>query len=405
MVINEPTAKVENFQSLNNIASADEVGINGLVVAKNIDITRANRIVRRDGYVKKIDGQIIAMSGDKNIVLFIADNSLMRLNDDLVSATVMVTGVGNSPVLSVCYAHNKLYWSNNEQIGSIRQNEDISCPVGISIPTAPIILAVEGGNMPKGDYISAYTYFTDGGEEGPASSISVIRNAELGLKFLNLDSPINCNNITHIGIYLTQKNGEVLYRAKVIPVGSGDYSYLNNTSELNFQLRSQYLANLPAGHFLRYFRGRLLVAKDNYLFYSEAYNLELYNPLGNFVAFNFRITNVGVSRNGVFVTTLDETVFLAGHDPAKWEYIVVAKYGAIEGTMNAVDGELIGAEGVPNNTEVLCWATRNGLVIGLDDGSIINLTAKYFHFDGNAKKGTLVLRRQNGQNHIITITS
>jgi len=67
--------------------------------------------------------------------------------------------------------------------------------------------------------------------------------------------------------------------------------------------------------------------------------------------------------------------------------------------------ELIGIEGIPGNTKVNYWATKKGLVIGMDDGTLRNLTAKYFHFDTDANKGTSVLRSENGQNHIITITN
>ena len=396
--------KIDQFGSLDNQNSDYEVGLSGLSTAQNIDITRSHRLTRRKGYIKKLDSPIVAMACAHDTVLFVANNTLMRLSEDLVSSDVIASDLGDSQILTACYALNKIYWSNNKQNGILKNNADSSITMGIPIPPAPVVIEQNTGLMPKGDYICAYTYITTEGE-GVASNITVIRDAEFGLKFSNLASPLDRDDVTHIVIYLTQKNGEVLYRVTASPISNNSYIYFNNTSELKFQLRTQYLANLPTGHFIQYFRGRLLIAKNNILFYSEPYNIGLYNPLANFVAFESRITNLGIVRNGVFVTTSTETIFLSGHDPAKWDYVEVAKYGAIENTIGAIDGELVGAEGISNNTQVLYWATKNGFMVGMDDGSIMNLTAKYFHFNSDSKKGTSVLRQENGQDHIITITN
>lgn len=398
MASEELTAKQPVFAGINNVDIEEEIGSAYLLTADNVDITRQSRIVRRQGYTQIFSGSVAAAWGNGSHFLFISGGVLRRLNADYTTTGIVDVNPSVN-VLEAIELFGGIYWTNTSEIGVIRNNINysISPPAPVSLPN----ITTSVGDLPRGNYLVAITFINTIGEEGPASRVEILPDITEGsIVFSNFTIPLG---VEKIAIYLSKTNGEILYRALVINIDNlTTVTYSNNTSELKYPLRTQYLSLLPAGHLIEYFRGHLLVAKENILYFSESYNVSLYNPTGGFVPFQNKITNVKTVREGVFVATENEVIFLAGTNPSEWSYTRVSPFGVAIGTMLFAPGELLG-ESFIGNDRVVIWPTIAGLFAGTDTGSIVNLTSQIFHFPPSTY-GSSLLRSKNGQNHFVIIT-
>ena len=323
---------------------------------------------------------------------------LKRLVNASGTTENLKSDVAPSDILTAVTVGDKIYWSTGIETGVIDGSQ--SRILGFPQPPAPILSATSG-SLPAGHYLAACTYMRDG-QEGPASAVRRFEFLEdgNGLVFSGF-VPVSSQDIDSVAIYISRPSGDILYRGIISPISNNSVVYANDATELKYTLRTQYLVSMPAGHLFSYFRGHLLAAKDNILYYSEPHNLELYHEFKGFVPFQSKITNIGPVRNGVFVTLENQTIFLSGVSPVEWEYIEVSEYGAPQNSLLLVNGDFIGAEGISGGNVVVI-PSDGGLLIGTNEGVIFNATPRQFHFSKGAW-GSSVVKTDAGQHHILTI--
>lgn len=182
----------------------------------------------------------------------------------------------------------------------------------------------------------------------------------------------------------------------------GDRTYYTNGHELGYILNgthNDWLAgtyvgpethrqfNGPlAGHHLTEFFGRMIISNENALYWSEPYNFGLFNLAASFVQFYTKIIMLKSIDAGLFVSTEKNTYFLTGPDPAKWTKRHVANYPVIEHTcaidyFNAVD------LGFDQPGRCAVWASPEGAIMGLPDGSVVNLNKRKIIYPEAARTG------------------
>ncbi len=168
-----------------------------------------------------------------------------------------------------------------------------------------------------------------------------------------------------------------------------------------FPLTTQFLSPPPAGDFIGYWKGWMLVAKDNVLYPSEPYAPELFD-LRKAVRFLDRITMVAPLNNktdSCWIGTGSQVIWLGGDVPDKWVYNPVADYGVIPGTLAYADGELL-AEASRGNT-VAMFATTRGLCVAHSDGAFRNLTEDRYAYP-SMDRGASIVRRHRGIAQFLT---
>lgn len=381
---------ITEFSGLNNIDDQEEIGITNFLTAENVDVTRQKRVVRRNGYSRVFSGNISAISADKEYCLFISDGELKQLNSNYTSTTI--TTVSPSKILDTFKIKDAIYWTNGIEIGYVSNyiNYPIAPPTPLDFP----VITETSGNLLSGYYLVAYTYLNEAGVEGAASYIKKIEISG-GIAFSDIVLP---DGVSQLVIYVSNLNSETLYRALITNESS---VYLRDVVNLKHQLRTQYLSPMPAGHLMDYFRGRLLVAAGEYLYFSEAYNFGIHSPLKNFIHLNSKVTNICSVEGGVYVSTENGVGFLSGVNPMQWNYLSASLYGVANGLMTSIPGEMLG-EGFANKDKVCVWPSEIGLFVGDDLGSAVNLTNRRFHFP-SMKNGSSAVRIQSGQQHLIFI--
>lgn len=388
-----PPIKIEAFQGLDNINSdIENPNNNTLSIAENVDVTRQNHLVNRNGYVKKYSGSIDSASINDIGILFIENFTLKLLSEDLATAKNIDT-VSSSSTLKSIAANGVMYWSNNVEIGKIKA--ETNYPIAPQTPTNLPVITETVGDLSPGEYLITFTFEDELGVEGGSSRTQRITINSGGFTLSDIDIPTGLKLI----LYLSRPNGSTLFKALTIE-SSQTLAYRNNSLKLKYQLRNQYLLPMPHGHLMAFYRGHLLVASGETLYFSEPYNLGTYNPLKNFFTFSHKITNVAPVTSGVYISTEKEVIYMAGLSPTEWEYLEAIKYGVGVGLMTQIRGEYLKGNFAVNLMVV--FPTEKGLFACDNSGVCYNLTLNSFYFP-DFTQGTMLFREQNKQNHLLLI--
>jgi hypothetical protein len=140
----------------------------------------------------------------------------------------------------------------------------------------------------------------------------------------------------------------------------------------------------PVGTHIAWFAGRMLIAEDNVLWISEPFAYGKFNQAKGFVLFGSTIRIVKPVQTGVFVSDANKTWFLEGTDPAQWVQKKVTDFPGHEWS-DAIghleSGELRGSA---------VWSSDHGLIVGLLDGTILNVTEEKLIYPAGSVGASLI---------------
>jgi len=100
---------------------------------------------------------------------------------------------------------------------------------------------------------------------------------------------------------------------------------------------------------------------------------------------------IAAVQTGAFISTTKAVYFVSGTEPKKWEMKKVLEYPALEYGRNqgGINPSHLGFE--TKQLSVL-FATANGPVVGLPDGTAVNLVDKNIHFpDCGQRTGAIMV--------------
>ena len=145
---------------------------------------------------------------------------------------------------------------------------------------------------------------------------------------------------------------------------------------------------MPVGICLDILAGRMLVAVGPELFFSEYGLLNLTDELKNRVRFESSITMVCSVQTGVYVSDETSLYFLEGLNPNTWTLLKVLDYPAYGKNQDLVDPSF---HGLKSTRLSGLFATAQGQVIGLPDGSVYNLINKNVALPANCGNGAILV--------------
>jgi len=128
----------------------------------------------------------------------------------------------------------------------------------------------------------------------------------------------------------------------------------------------------PLGSKLVLHSSRIYVVVDNILWYSEPLAYGWFDLASNFIPFRSNIRMIRAVKDGIFVGTETEVVFLGGTDPREFYYLVVSTSVVVDGT----DVKVLGTDvGNGEQADVMAlWTAQDGIYLGGISGKVINLT-------------------------------
>jgi hypothetical protein len=128
----------------------------------------------------------------------------------------------------------------------------------------------------------------------------------------------------------------------------------------------------PIGHLVAFYNGRIYVAVDNIIWYSEPFGYGWFDMARNFIPMASRIRMIAPVADGLYVSDDEGTWFLHGATPKEFARRQVQTAPAIEGTDVRCDGHKIHALQVSGPVQI--WASTDGIIVGANGGQTINIT-------------------------------
>jgi len=398
--------KFREFTGLRNDRPLERLGPTDLSVAENIDIDNSGAIALRDGFTAVptvpaapthsawADGAELYSDGQPGAAFYVQGTVLYRLNADLTGTAIMSGLTADMPMFYKKVL-DRIYFTNGKESG-IYENGSVRS-WGLSVPYPPGVTEIAGGGMLAGSYQIATTFVRSDGQESGATLAERIDIATDGAG-LELGLPKSIDpDVVSKNVYLSTRNGDVLFLAMTVPNATLSASYMNDTSELNLPLLTQFMGPPPAGQVIGFYRNVLYVASGDVVYPSEEYNYELFD-LRKFIPFDGRITMFatldGIADGGIFVGTDRSCGILVGKGMSQFEYVPKVDYGAIEGSMVMVDGSLYGDNS--NGARLLpVWLTSRGICVGLPSLEIKNLTRTVYSIPAAGRGASLFVPGPN----------
>lgn len=156
----------------------------------------------------------------------------------------------------------------------------------------------------------------------------------------------------------------------------------------------------PVGHLVMYHYGRIFVAVDNIVYYSNPFALSMFPLASNFLAFSGRVTMLRpvhgkdvYGTDGFYVGVHGSGVFYigGGEEPKKYMQQIISTSDVIEGTDVNVGSVYVG-KGEHGLSAI--WTATDGIWVGQHSGKAENVTRDAIEFP-KFSRGTGVFFNRN----------
>ena len=399
------------FRGVNNIDARNssvfqlplspEVPSPFLRAAINVDLDREGWPRKRQGRTKVMeltDGH--SGFAFQDVVYFVNGTDLIAVEKkDWANPVTLYQGLVPGARVSFCEVGGQIFWCNGAQRGRIVGTQAFEW--GMSRPRITSLGQTTGPLRP-GRYMVAVTAETEDDQESGAFNASDI-NVTQGAIVVNI-APCS---YPFINIYVSDPDGSSLFWARRVPTDQFPV-IVNETSVSTDLLDSIAYGPTPLGHIVREFRGRLLVALGNVLYFSSPISPHLFRLGTDFQMFDSRILMLEPLTEGFYIATETVTYWVEGAEPAEWRPRVVDKRKVAEGPGLRLSGrkvEGLNAETVYRRVqqpaaEVVIWMTQDGPAFGMSSGQVQLL------FDGvvameQAERAALGFREIGGLRQVL----
>jgi hypothetical protein len=384
----------EAAERLQALPSRDDPLVD-LADAVNVDIDDTGRISRRGGQTMLIPGSAHSLWADGEHCLFVQDGTMYRLDRDMVPAAVAL-GLDELPMAYVGVG-NRVYHSNGN-VSAVYENGYVRS-WGIDLKATGVSASATTGTLPAGAYLFAMTLLREDGQEsgtGLAGRIDLPNNA--GVEF-GWEVPRDPSLVRAV-LYLTEADGETLFKAMEADVTLGRAIYTGGPRAL--PLATQWLDKPPSGQALALFKGRIYIASGEILFATTALSYE-HCDLRDYRAIDgSRILLLAPVEGGLFVGTEQAIWFLGGASFADNALVRKLDGPPIPGTLVSGDlGDILGNEQMAGQRAVM-FTTSQGVVLGLPDGSLMNLTVDTYRLP-KATVGAAMLRTGRMHQYLLSL--
>ena len=358
--------------------------------ALNVNIDRGGNFARRDGFALALAGTDLHSLHAHNGNAYVCQANVLCLYTAPSTLAPVLTLPSAQPV-QFHSSELGLYFCQNDCVGVIDQfgARFIGVPDGNYVGC----VSSDVGGLEAGRYGVAFSYCFDvpgrANEEGALGPIAFLGVAEGG--GIRMNFPSAPADATHVRIYRTEANGESLHLVSDIPIALS--TYLIGRSRLGRNPTTRGTRRIRGGHAIRYWRGRLLVARDNVLGFSMPMYVGLEDVRAGFVQFPARITFIEGVEGGVFVGQPGGVIFLSGGRPDEWVLRQVSAVAPVPGSSAYIDAYQIDSD-MQLNGKVAVWLSASGYAVGTADGAVIYPQGKRINVPAVTAGQTCVLDRR-----------
>lgn len=361
----------------------------------NADIDRAGNLSRRSGYTIVLPGMGNDFSGIAAFAgrIYVGRGATLCTLDPKTNALSDIAHLG-SGLLDFSQYAGSLYVTSRQHIRRISRDGTVH-DVGVRAGSLPDMSTHDLGQFTPGRYVVAIGLVAPDGEESQAYMLGGI-NLERGMRLSNL--PVMMGYSWRL--YMTAPDGDVLYLTEEFPALMGEHVVNGRPDGMQCQTRN--LQPMVPGDFVRGFAGRLFVAREDVLWYSEPMRPHLMAGRSNFIMFQGRIRFFEVLEGGAYVADDEGVHWLAGDDPTKWVKKTASPVLGIRRSSVLVKGHVLPERPTPDECAV--WLSAEGYFMGTPSGSVTSLQPGRIRVDP-ASEGRSVLLTRDGITQVITLTA
>jgi len=357
---------METFKGINNVLPADKSLDGYLKELVNLDIDKSNNLTKRQGFTLEDTAVYHSLWSDGIHMFAVKDGDLVEIKADS-SSTLLVSSIGDSPV-TFDFIDGDYYYTSRFRSGKIKDGSATNW--GITPPNLQLSLTQTIGTLSKGFYQVTYTYSTlDGRESGSniATVIEVVDNS--GILVEDIQASTN-SEVTTINIYITQTNGNDFYR--VGEIANGTTSTTVSSMFGDRPLSTFNLYDAPRGSIVKWAHGRMYVAQDNIVWWSEPYQYDLFNLKESYWYFDGEVTALCPTPDGLWVSS-DKIYYVSGKDPSNARLTEKELAQVVRGSDVKFSGAYIFIENTPLGYKWLVTTDR-GMFVLFNDGVILNIS-------------------------------
>lgn len=357
---------MDNVSSPHALPRDQRGNVRAVALAADCSITREGFVGHRPSFTRATVARAHSFYSGRGATYCVSGGQLQR-----------VDGAGNmTPVFTLLrderltYAHlnGELIFAGPSQIRALGASGVRE--LAPATPSSPAVQVQAGGGLFGGRYGFAITTVDASGFESALSAVTFATLPEGGGAILS-GLPAGAR------VYRTQHDGDILYRCASGVSGS----VLIGAGEIGKAADTQHLDPMPAGEFVRAWRGRLLVASGRHLYASEPMRYGLHSRRHGFITLPTRIRWIEPVEGGIFVGQVDGVRFLRG---TAWGELAVEVTGAAPPLSRAsirVEPALLAFDEQPNG-ECAVWLSPRGFVIGLPSGQVVEPQAQRIRLAG-----------------------
>lgn len=399
--------QINRFTGINNRAKEAGLAPGVLREAVNVDLDNAGKIATRRGYTDPLVPCRFGHSlwadheGLFPFGLYVDGGELRALNPDL-SHHLLRDNLAQGMDVSAARINDSVFWSNSIDCGMVT-------PMGDNVAWAceqpsgqPMLLPADGA-LGAGLVQVAVT-FADimGRESGAVLAADITLPADQqGVRVINIPQPTDPVATPWVRLYVTAGDDPALYLAETLRVGTTS-TILSQRPEGRL-LATQFLQPMPAGHLVRYWNGRQLVARGRHVLWSPALRYGMTHIGHMHVGFRDTLTlmePVEGDGAGVFVSDGSRILFLSGADPAQWVPRPVSAYGAVRGSAMQTPAS---AWGIQSKRWLPAWLGTDGLfTVGMPGGTVATFKQDEF-VAGVGDRAASLFREADGMMQFISV--
>lgn len=367
--------------------------------AVNVDIGRAGRVRRRDGYTRRVAVpglHSIYYAAQRGWTLVARDSTLFRLDTATLAMTPLMALNSPDPLWYTEYNGN-LYFTNRATMGWVPSNSSTARLVGVQTPSAPTIAPDPAGGLLRGTYGVVITLVDERGEESGACKLQTITLPNGGgIRLTGLPQRLGST----VFIYVTGADDDQLRLVATPPAVFPSYLIAEPVAH-GGMCGTRGLVPLPPGEFVCWHNGRLFTAGNGAVRFSEAMRPHLHDPAHNVIPFSGAVSFMESVGDGIYVGDARGVWFLSGTDPTKFEQSRVSSYRAVARSSVMVPPQHFPPKQVPVDSPVAVWLSTSGYVVGMPGGTTVELQPDRIRVpDGLAGRTAFLLR--GGRKQVVT---
>lgn len=376
-----PLAAYREFAGIRNTIPVERLDPKDLDDAVNVDIDDTGRASLRPGRTVNVAGaahSVWSPPDGSEPCLFVQSGALKRLASNLTTVSTLASGLSERRMRYV-KVNDRVYHTNGAATGVMDLATGRVRAWGMAIPALPTI-GVTIGSLAEGTYLYTMTTLTDGRESGANLARRVMLQDGAGITFTwgDVDGE-------DVAIYVTEPNGETLYRAAVVPASDGSYTWTGGV--LALPLTTQFLDPPPPGQAITAGNGVILIGQGPNVFATKPLAYELCDFRDYLAIDGSEVTFLAMLEDGCFAGTQRACYYLQGRSPSEMSPKVVVAAPGVADSAVVVDVAQVFGKG---QGRAVIFVTGLGVYAGFSDGTVQNLTQERYVFDAPAATAATV---------------